>query len=76
MLAAAGALLASTAYAVTPVVVQGSDFVNAISGSRFQMIGVAYVNGFWRPGNTHANTEAAISLVVQVASTQAAESTL
>lgn len=40
---AAGALLASTAYAVTPVVVDGSDFVNAISGARFQMIGVAYV---------------------------------
>lgn len=40
---AAGALLASAAQAVTPVVVQGADFVNAISGSRFQMIGVAYV---------------------------------
>lgn len=40
---AAGALLASTAIAVTPVVVQGADFVNAVSGARFQMIGVAYV---------------------------------
>ena len=36
-----GALLASTAYAVTPVAVKGADFVNAISGERFQMIGVA-----------------------------------
>lgn len=41
----AGALLASTAYAVTPVVVDGADFVNAISGARFQMIGVAYQPG-------------------------------
>ena len=37
---AVGALLATAARAVTPVVVQGADFVNAVSGARFQMIGV------------------------------------
>ncbi|KAK5085569.1 Glycolipid anchored surface protein 4 precursor [Lithohypha guttulata] len=42
---AASALLASTALAVTPVVNDGLDFVNAISGARFQMIGVAYQPG-------------------------------
>lgn len=42
---AASALLASAAQAVTPVTVQGADFVNAISGERFQMIGAAYQPG-------------------------------
>lgn len=29
--------------AVTPLKVQGSEFVNSVSGDRFQIIGVAYV---------------------------------
>jgi len=39
---AAGVLLTSTAYGVSPVKVDGADFVNAVSGTRFQIIGVAY----------------------------------
>jgi 1,3-beta-glucanosyltransferase GAS3 len=30
--------------AVTPLKVQGSEFVNSVSGDRFQIIGVAYVS--------------------------------
>ncbi|RMD45092.1 hypothetical protein DV735_g172, partial [Chaetothyriales sp. CBS 134920] len=39
------ALFASTALAVTPLEVKGSDFVNSVDGSRFQILGVAYQPG-------------------------------
>lgn len=35
--------LASTAMAVTPIKVDGKDFVDSKSGDRFQIIGVEYV---------------------------------
>lgn len=35
------ALFASYVVAVTPLVVQGADFVNSVDSTRFQMIGVA-----------------------------------
>ena len=35
------ALFAATTLAVTPLKVSGSDFVNSVDGTRFQMIGVA-----------------------------------
>ena len=47
--AAAGALtsllLASTANALTPIEVQGSDFVNSQNGDRFKLLGVDYQPG-------------------------------
>ncbi|KIW63970.1 hypothetical protein PV04_08930 [Phialophora macrospora] len=39
------ALFASYAFAVSPLIVQGSDFVNSVDGTRFQIIGVAYQPG-------------------------------
>ncbi|KIX92876.1 uncharacterized protein Z520_11352 [Fonsecaea multimorphosa CBS 102226] len=39
------ALFASYVLAVSPLVVQGSDFVNSVDGTRFQIIGVAYQPG-------------------------------
>jgi hypothetical protein len=38
------ACCAAVAQAVQPVKVQGSQFVNSISGKRFYVIGVAYVD--------------------------------
>jgi len=38
-------LFATTAIAVTPVVVEGTDFVNTVTGNRFQLLGVAYQPG-------------------------------
>lgn len=35
------ALFTSYAFAVAPLVVKGSDFVNSIDDARFQIIGVA-----------------------------------
>ncbi|RAO69222.1 uncharacterized protein BHQ10_005234 [Talaromyces amestolkiae] len=37
--------LASTAVAVNPVVVQGKDFVDTVTGDRFQIVGVDYQPG-------------------------------
>ncbi|RMZ85593.1 hypothetical protein DV737_g649, partial [Chaetothyriales sp. CBS 132003] len=42
---ALAALFASSALAVTPLEVQGADFVNSVDGSRFQILGVAYQPG-------------------------------
>jgi len=39
------ALFTSYAFAVSPLVVKGSDFVNSVDGTRFQIIGVAYQPG-------------------------------
>ncbi|OCT44691.1 1,3-beta-glucanosyltransferase gel2 [Cladophialophora carrionii] len=39
------ALFTSYAFAVSPLIVQGSDFVNSVDGTRFQIIGVAYQPG-------------------------------
>lgn len=36
------ALYTSVASAVQPITVQGADFVNTVTNSRFQIIGVAY----------------------------------
>ncbi|KAJ9613133.1 Glycolipid anchored surface protein 4 precursor [Cladophialophora chaetospira] len=38
-------LISSYVLAVSPLVVQGSDFVNSVDGTRFQIIGVAYQPG-------------------------------
>ncbi|RMZ77724.1 hypothetical protein DV738_g4278, partial [Chaetothyriales sp. CBS 135597] len=45
ILVALTALLASTVLAVTPLEVKGSDFVNSVDGTRFQILGVAYQPG-------------------------------
>lgn len=37
------ALFTTLTYAVSPLKVQGSEYVNAVNGDRFQIIGVAYV---------------------------------
>jgi len=37
--------LASTATAVNPVVVEGKDFVDTVTGDRFQIVGVDYQPG-------------------------------
>ena len=37
------ALFTILTYAVSPLKVQGSEYVNAVNGDRFQIIGVAYV---------------------------------
>jgi hypothetical protein len=42
---AVAALCFSTALAVKPLVVNGSDFVNSATGNRFQLLGVAYQPG-------------------------------
>lgn len=42
---AAACGLASTAAAVNPVVVQGKDFVDTVTGDRFQIVGVDYQPG-------------------------------
>ncbi|OBT79051.1 hypothetical protein VF21_02373 [Pseudogymnoascus sp. 05NY08] len=39
------ALCAQVATAVTPLIVKGTDFVNSVSGQRFQVIGAAYQPG-------------------------------
>ncbi|KFY46059.1 hypothetical protein V494_00634 [Pseudogymnoascus sp. VKM F-4513 (FW-928)] len=39
------ALCAQIATAVTPMIVKGTDFVNSVSGQRFQVIGAAYQPG-------------------------------
>ncbi|EXJ84693.1 hypothetical protein A1O3_05363 [Capronia epimyces CBS 606.96] len=39
------ALFTSYAFAVSPLVVKGADFVNSVDGTRFQIIGVAYQPG-------------------------------
>ncbi|RDW70496.1 1,3-beta-glucanosyltransferase gel2 [Aspergillus mulundensis] len=46
---AAACALATTASAVTPVIVKGKDFVNSETGDRFQILGVDY-----QPGGTNA----------------------
>jgi hypothetical protein len=38
---AAGALFSSYVSAVTPLVVEGADFINSVDGARFQVLGVA-----------------------------------
>lgn len=38
---AAGSLFTSYVSAVTPLIVEGADFINSIDGARFQVIGVA-----------------------------------
>ncbi|PWY66457.1 1,3-beta-glucanosyltransferase Gel2 [Aspergillus heteromorphus CBS 117.55] len=42
---AAACALATTAHAVTPIEVQGKDFVNSKTGDRFQILGVDYQPG-------------------------------
>lgn len=42
---AAACALATTAHAVTPIEVEGKDFVNSDTGDRFQIIGVDYQPG-------------------------------
>lgn len=37
--------LCATTFAVQPIEVKGSDFVNSVTGNRFQLIGVAYQPG-------------------------------
>jgi hypothetical protein len=37
------ALFTTLTYAVSPLKVQGSEYVNTVNGDRFQIIGVAYV---------------------------------
>lgn len=44
-LAVLSALFASLTYAVSPLKVEGSDYVNSVNGERFQIIGVAYQPG-------------------------------
>ncbi|KAH8427152.1 1,3-beta-glucanosyltransferase gel2 [Aspergillus melleus] len=44
-LLAAACALATTAHAVTPIEVEGKDFVNSDTGDRFQIIGVDYQPG-------------------------------
>ncbi|KFY39857.1 hypothetical protein V495_05729 [Pseudogymnoascus sp. VKM F-4514 (FW-929)] len=39
------ALCAQVATAVTPLIIKGTDFVNSVSGERFQVIGAAYQPG-------------------------------
>ena len=39
------ALCASTAIAVQTLEIKGSDFVNSVTGDRFQIVGVAYQPG-------------------------------
>jgi hypothetical protein len=39
------ALCAQLATAVTPLAVKGPDFVNSVTGERFQIVGVAYQPG-------------------------------
>ncbi|EPE25761.1 (Trans)glycosidase [Glarea lozoyensis ATCC 20868] len=39
------ALYAHTALAVQPLVIQGSNFVNSVTGNRYQILGVAYQPG-------------------------------
>jgi hypothetical protein len=41
------ALFTTLTYAVSPLKVQGSEYVNAVNGDRFQIIGVAYVHTFY-----------------------------
>ena len=47
-------LSAALASAVQPIKVQGADYVNSVTGDRFQIIGVAYVavSGI-HPKDTH-----------------------
>jgi hypothetical protein len=63
--------------AVTPVKVEGADFVNAVTGSRFQIIGVEYafptIFAFISLSNT---ATLAISPAVHLASTQVPALTL
>ncbi|KAL3421965.1 glycolipid anchored surface protein [Phlyctema vagabunda] len=53
---AALALCSSTAVAVTPLVIQGSNFVNSVTGNRFQVVGVAYQPG----GSSGYNPESGV----------------
>jgi 1,3-beta-glucanosyltransferase GAS3 len=44
LLLTALAFFTTLTLAVTPLQVQGSEFVNSVNGDRFQIIGVAYVS--------------------------------
>ncbi|ERF68957.1 1,3-beta-glucanosyltransferase gel2 [Endocarpon pusillum Z07020] len=50
-------LLPSVVQAVQPIEVQGSEFINSVSGKRFQMIGVAYQPGGSSGFNPEAGTD-------------------
>ena len=45
------ALWISIAFAVQPIKVQGSEFINSVTNQRFQVIGVAY--DCYIPGSSH-----------------------
>jgi len=49
-------LFANIAIAVQPLVIEGPDFVNSVTGDRFQIVGVAYQPG----GSSGYNPESGI----------------